>query len=324
MSAETYVGVDVGGGGIRIRAEMAGRPFDVRDGAPVPRARGRIDEAALAARIGGLLATASSGAEPTRATRIAVGLTGMPELLDAAVFAHALAARCESDSIVVATDALTTHLGALGGEPGTVIAAGTGVVASATDLVGVWRRGDGWGHLIGDEGGGAWIGAAGLRAALRAADGRDASSATLLAEATRRFGSTDDLIARVYGGDAPAHELAAFAPMVADAARNGDRVAAAIWERAGVLLAETAFAVSRGLPARYSWGGKLFDAGELLLDPFRAELRRRAPDASVEPPLGQSADGALLLARRGLGETATALAGYAEEFRLEVATEPRS
>jgi hypothetical protein len=37
-----------------------------------------------------------------------------------------------------------------------------------------------------------------------------------------------------------------------------------------------------------------------LLDPFRTELARLVPGARVTPPLGQAADGALRLARRGL------------------------
>lgn len=312
MSASVHVGVDVGGGGVRIRADVAGAAFDRQDRTPVPRERGRIDAVVLASLIGKLLHPLQH--PDRRIDRVAVGLTGMPELLDVEVFVRAVRDSCHARSTIVATDALTTHLGALGGKAGTVISAGTGVVASATDLDTIWKRGDGWGHLVGDEGSGAWIGAAGMRAALRAVDGRADSSQLLLEEAHRLFGSTDELIARVYGGVSPAHELAAFAPVVASAAREGDEVAVGIWQRAGTLLAETAYAASAGTPSRFSWGGKLFEAGELLLDPFRRELLRREPAATVEPPLGQSADGALLLARRGLGGVTELLDGYAREL----------
>jgi hypothetical protein len=54
----------------------------------------------------------------------------------------------------------------------------------------------------------------------------------------------------------------------------------------------------------------LFEAGSLLLDPFRAELTRRVPGARLSPPRGQAADGALLLAQRGL----TVDSPYAIEF----------
>ena len=56
------------------------------------------------------------------------------------------------------------------------VAAGTGLIAIGTDLT-RWRRADGWGHLLGDCGSGAWIGRAGLEAALRAYDGRPGGSA---------------------------------------------------------------------------------------------------------------------------------------------------
>ncbi|KOG91913.1 ATPase, partial [Streptomyces varsoviensis] len=66
------------------------------------------------------------------------------------------------------------YAGALGQRPGAVVAGGTGMIAIGSDLSreGGWRRADGWGHLLGDLGGGAWIGQAGLTAALRAHDGR--------------------------------------------------------------------------------------------------------------------------------------------------------
>ncbi|MCV7329931.1 ATPase, partial [Mycobacterium cookii] len=44
------------------------------------------------------------------------------------------------------------HAGALNGEPGVVLIAGTGVVALAIDADGALRTADGWGPWLGDEG----------------------------------------------------------------------------------------------------------------------------------------------------------------------------
>ncbi|OEV25161.1 ATPase, partial [Streptomyces nanshensis] len=61
--------------------------------------------------------------------------------------------------LALAADAVTGYAGALGERPGAVVAAGTGMIAMGTDLE-TWRRADGWGHLLGDCGSGAWIGRA--------------------------------------------------------------------------------------------------------------------------------------------------------------------
>lgn len=307
MPAETHIGVDVGGTGIRVRAVVDGRHRRADDRGPVPRAAGRIDAPTLAARIGALVATIRHGV----AERVAVGLTGMPGLLESpAELAAHLHRHIATGAVIVAGDALTTHLGALGGRAGCVVAAGTGVIVLGTDHESTWQRADGWGHLLGDQGSGSWIGAHGLRAALRHGDGRDGGSAHLHDCLRERFGDADGALHAVYGAASPAHELAAFAPAVADAARAGDQVARTIWRRAGVHLAEAARAAARGLPPDFSWGGRLFDAGLLLLEPFRAELIRRVPGARLTEPEGQAADGALLLAQRGR----PARSPYAEEF----------
>ncbi len=102
-----------------------------------------------------------------------IGAAGMASLGDAlrAELPDALARELGVRRAALAADAVTAYVGALGPRPGAVIAAGTGLIAIGTDLAG-WRRADGWGHLLGDCGGGAWIGRAGLEAALRAHDGR--------------------------------------------------------------------------------------------------------------------------------------------------------
>ncbi len=310
MPAESFVGVDVGGGGIRIRAVVDGRRLRDKDRGPVPRTAGRIDAPAVAARIGALV----NGLGEVKADRVAVGLTGMPGLLDSpAELADHLHRHIPTRSVIIAGDLLTTHLGALGGRPGCVVAAGTGVIVLGTDHASVWQRADGWGYLLGDEGSGAWIGRQGLRAALRGEDGRDGGSAALRRALVARFGDPDAALRTVYGAASTAHELAAFAPDVAAAAGEGDPVARDIWRRAGTHLAEGARAAARGLPADFSWGGRLFDAGELLLAPFREELARRVPGARLSKPRGQAADGALLLARRGL-PAGTGHLRFAREF----------
>jgi N-acetylglucosamine kinase-like BadF-type ATPase len=53
-------------------------------------------------------------------------------------------------------DGVTSYLGAIGFEPGAVGAAGTGVIALAEDRDGNFARSDGWGYILGDDGGG-WL-----------------------------------------------------------------------------------------------------------------------------------------------------------------------
>src|SRR3954447_26077989 len=156
-------------------------------------------------------------------------------------------------SVAVTSDAVLAHAGALGGEPGVVLIAGTGVVAVAIDADGALRTADGWGPWLGDEGGGAWIGASGLRAALRAHDGRGPSTA-LLEAARARFGDPS-------GWPAFAHDarmLASFAPDVA--AARGDAAALAIMSVAAEMLATTARAAGGGPVA---FVGGLSDIDEL-------------------------------------------------------------
>jgi N-acetylglucosamine kinase-like BadF-type ATPase len=312
VAADTHVGVDVGGGGIRVAAAVHGQPRSARDRRPVPRSAGRIDAYTLGARIGALVARTRPGGA---VDRVAVGLTGMPGLLDSpAELAGQLHRHIATRTVIIASDAVTTHLGALRGRPGCVVAAGTGVIVLGTDHVAVWNQADGWGHLLGDEGSGAWIGAQGLQAALRHRDGRDGGSASLYRRLRDRFGDPSAALRAIYGSESAAYELATFAPDVAEAAHEGDPVARGIWQRAGAHLADAAHAASRGLPADFSWGGRLFDAGPLLLTAFRDALIQRVPDARLHHPAGHAVGGALVLAQRGLPGDGSDHAAYAVEF----------
>lgn len=229
----------------------------------------------------------------------AVGAAGLATLGDAlrAELPGALRRELGVRRVALAADAITAYAGALGARPGAVIAAGTGLIAVGTDLT-AWRRADGWGHLLGDCGSGAWIGRAGLEAALRAHDGRPGGSAALLACAEKVFGPATGLPGALYPRpDRPA-VLASFAPQVAACAADGDPVAAGVLREAARHIADSAAAVCPpgGEPYVALTGG-LFRTGEPLLVPLEEELAARLPYARRVPTEGDPLHGAVRIAR---------------------------
>ncbi|MFF1405974.1 N-acetylglucosamine kinase [Streptomyces sp. NPDC058294] len=300
MTSPGFLAVDSGGSGLRVAVGVPERETLVRREIREPvrmGARG-IDPEHLMAQLllvaPAMVAEAGVGELGTAV----VGAAGFATLGDAlrAELPGALAWELGVRTVALAADAVTAYVGALGPRPGAVLAAGTGLIAVGTDLRD-WRRADGWGHLLGDCGSGAWIGRAGLEAALRAHDGRDGGSAPLLAGAERQFGPVRGLPGLLYPRtDRPA-VLASFAPRVAASAGH-DPVAAGILRAAARHMAESAVAVcpAGGTPDVALTGG-LFAMGDPLLVPLREELARRLPHARQVPPEGDPLDGSVRIAR---------------------------
>ncbi len=302
LAAEPVVGVDVGGSGCRVsvvwpggRADGAGRGAEVGPGG--------IDVSAVASHAGEVLdgLVAQGAPQPVVA---ALGLTGLLTLADRPESLHGrLRQRLRVRATAVASDSVTALVGGIGLHPGAVVAAGTGAVALGTDLAEHWHRVDGWGHLYGDDGGGSWIGASGLRAAVRAHDGRPGGSDLLLAAGVDHFGAPDEWPRALYPQPDRAGRLASFVPAVAQAASAGDVVAQAIWDAAGRELATSLVAAAQGLagddesgrlPA--TWTGGLFDVGDLLMRPFSSAVSELAPWLELSPPQGTGVDGAVTIA----------------------------
>lgn len=292
------MGIDLGGGGMRVRADGE-MPLHARDDHSIRRTEGRIDIADVTARVARVVGSTVRAGTPVTVERVAIGLTGMPgHFTEQPALARMIADRFGARQVVIASDSLTTHIGSLSGRAGAVVAAGTGAIALGTDHDDRWAQADGWGYILGDHGGGAWIGARGLQLALLARDDRPGGSGALLDRAMARYGADDTLVGAVYNSPSPARELAQFAPEVAAAARDGDEQAAEIWRAAGQHLAEAAVSVCRTIPPVISWGGRLFDAGPLLLQPFAETVHVLRPDAEIVAPAGAAVDGALALAER--------------------------
>ncbi|WP_333770050.1 N-acetylglucosamine kinase [Streptomyces sp. IBSBF 2435] len=296
------LGVDSGGSGVRValtRADGSGGPDAVTDDRPVATGERGIDAASLLERVlphaAGLLREAAGGS----IAAACVGAAGMATLGDdlRAALPAALEDAFGVRALALAGDAVTAYAGALGLRPGVVVAAGTGLIALGT-TGDSWRRADGWGHLLGDAGGGAWIGRAGLEAAMRAYDGRAGGSAALLACAQDRFGPAGSMPGQLYPRtDRPA-VLASFAPDVARCAAL-DPVASEILRRAAEHILESAAAARPEKSGAIEVGltGGLFRMGEPLLGPLRDQAGRLLPDAVLVPAAGDPLDGALLIAR---------------------------
>jgi N-acetylglucosamine kinase-like BadF-type ATPase len=202
--------------------------------------------------------------------------------------------------VLLADDSVTGYLAAIGLQPGVVLSVGTGVVVLATAGHGGWARADGWGHLLGDLGGGYWIGRAGLEAALRSLDGRSMATTAILDVAAEQFGVPAALPRMLHRDPDRVRKIADFAqPVLALAARH-DPVAERICLDAARHLADAAVAAARraGLAAdtiAVSWSGSLLGGSPLLADALRTSLAGMDPRYVLAPPAGAPLDGARLL-----------------------------
>jgi glucosamine kinase len=228
-----------------------------------------------------------------------------------AVARHVLAARTE-DWIVV-NDVVAAWATATGAKPGVGAISGTG-----SNVFGVgprgqpWRAG-GWGHLLGDEGSGYWLGIESIRAALRERDG--SGPATALSQAAIDFfavESVEAVAALVYSKPLTKGEIAAFAPNTAQVAHRGDTVARGLYERAAGELGHQIAVVIRhtglhdpgraeGFPVGLIGSG--FKAGPLFVDPLISIVREAAPRARVSVVDMAPVGGSLLLAAYACGRT---------------------
>jgi N-acetylglucosamine kinase-like BadF-type ATPase len=304
MTGRLVVGVDVGGSGLRVQSSYGGTPGPVRTAPGVRIGSAGIDVAAAVADARGLLPDGDDGddgddGEHPRQVRpdvVVWSMRGLLFLADRSEVLEQVRAGLGGAATVVVSDAVANLVGAVGDvRPGAVIAAGSGAVAFGSDFATVWHRVDGWGHVLGDVGSGAWIGLEGLRAALRADDGLDGGSSALLAAGIELFGPTRTWPRQLMAASDAPERLASFAPSVT-AAAGGDPVAAQICVRAGARLAESLLAAAAGLddPVLCATGGVASAA------PVAAALTGAlaAAGASLTPARGNALDGALRLGTR--------------------------
>lgn len=242
-AARHVLGIDAGGS--KTVALLADRTGRVRAEARGGGANLVLDGvAAVESTLAGVLAGLGQPAPAAACIGIAgVGRPGDAEAVRGVLRRLGLTgpARVENDA------AIALVAGAPAGV-GIVVVAGTGSIAYGADPGGRTARAGGWGHLLGDEGSAFWLGHAALRRGIRAADGR--GPATTLGDRVSRSLGLDgpaDLIAWFYDQEQSRQRLARLAPLVEEAAAEGDAAAEELLAEAAQHLARAARAVARQL-----------------------------------------------------------------------------
>lgn len=241
------LGVDVGGSHTRVavscgdavvlgRAEGPGAPMRAGHGART---------AAVVADVARRAAAAAS--LPLPAEALVVGAAGAgsaveQEELAAAVIQTGIARRARA-----VADAEVALAAAFESGPGILLNAGTGTIAYARDPAGRLHRAGGYGWQMGDEGSGYWLGRRALQLAGRAFDGRSADSTlfTRILEALELRG-LDELVR--WSVIATPAQVAALAPHLLGAARDGEPDARVVVREAALELGSLVAAVERHLP----------------------------------------------------------------------------
>lgn len=205
----------------------------------------------------------------------------------------------KNDRVRVVGDARIALEGALAGEPGVVAVAGTGSIVLGRNAAGKLLRIGGWGPLAGDEASAQWLGRRALQEAAHSADRVTKKTLLLdLACSYFRLQNFDQVLDIIYDHPMTSAELGALAPLVTEAADQGDRTARELFLQGASALAAQVVAAVRRLRLKsplISHQGSMFNVRHFRQS-FSIELHRLLPQARSRPPRLSSIGGAFLLA----------------------------
>ncbi|NEO16145.1 MULTISPECIES: BadF/BadG/BcrA/BcrD ATPase family protein [unclassified Moorena] len=214
-------------------------------------------------------------------------------------------------TVVICDDALIALVGGVGKPVGVVAIAGTGSIVFGRNAQGNTKRVGGWGHILGDVGSAYHIAVSGLRAAINAYDGCAVTSlrATSLQERftthfnLSNFNYITDIIYQPGWG---VKEIASLAPIVDQAAAEGDQVAISIIEDTVNQLAKATQVVIESVftpdsQCEVVTTGSVWHGLSSIRQQFESSLVRLSPNAKVIWPRHEPAYGAGLLGLRSLG-----------------------
>jgi N-acetylglucosamine kinase-like BadF-type ATPase len=206
--------------------------------------------------------------------------------------------------LLIETDARIALEGAFGAGPGVILIAGTGSIVLGKRADGEIIRVGGWGRVLGDEGSGYFLGLEALKAVSKEFDGL--SEATLLKELfSARLGWTSrhQIIPAVYQED---FAIPSLAPLVLQAAGEGDPVSLDILKRASALVSQQVAAATKRIndahKVRVVFVGGLIDHDTVYSAILRDTILNTIPDIEICPPERTPVEGAVLMAQQLLSK----------------------
>jgi N-acetylglucosamine kinase-like BadF-type ATPase len=264
-----------------------------------------LGEAIAAIKRSSTQAMSIAGIKRSDIHSVCIGLAGAGRETDRSILLPAFIDLSIADKVILKHDAFIALAGATVCNPGVIVIAGTGTMAFGINSSGEQKRSSGWGNILGDEGSAYYIGRNALISACKAYDGRGTET-TLLDGIVKLLELNDfnDVVKKIYS--ASPKEIAGIAPLVSEMAYADDEVAIRIMKDAGIELAISAVSVIKRLgmegdKAQVATTGSVFNAGEILITPFREYIKSAIPFAEIINPKFKPVIGGLLLALQEIG-----------------------
>jgi N-acetylmuramic acid 6-phosphate etherase len=219
---------------------------------------------------------------PTEIARAGIFLAGCGTVEDRNSLTRLCAEVWPQAKVVVGSDRDSGLAAALGAGDGIVVNAGSGSSVTGRRDKRVENAG-GWGHILGDVGGGYYLSLQALRLILREYDlhrGEVQFTSRILRALS--LNNLDELVR--WAQTADKMEVAMLAPVVFEAAAGGDAGVTEIIEEGARLLCEYTEAVATRLHAlapKVVLLGGLFQRDSIYNHAFRRRLKKALPDARV-------------------------------------------
>lgn len=282
-SVEYVLGIDGGGTGCRVSlCDRAGNPLGQATGGAANYA---TDPAAAVQSVLATIQSACSsvsGSPPDLTQSVAhIGLAGVMNKTDV----REIAAAMPFARVAVTDDRATTVAGAFGAADGVLLSVGTGSFAAA-QRGGVRRFLGGWGHVLGDQASGAWLGVQALRLTILACDALVPQTDLTQHILDQCGGTAVDML--TFAKDARPIHYASLAPSVIEAARSGDAHGMQLMQDGARYLLSCLEKLEFAPDDRLCMVGGIGPHYAVYLD---AEIQ-----SCIHPPKGTALDGAVHLA----------------------------
>ncbi len=211
------------------------------------------------------------------------------------------------DKVLVTSDAHAALVGAFAGREGIIIISGTGSICFGVNDSGQLFRSGGWGHLLGDEGSGYFIGRHAVIAALKDYDQRGPSTKLRRSlENHFKVDSIHEIISKIYQAKEGAKvEIANIAPLVFHKTVSDDQIANEIISRAIDELGKLILSIAKQMgklegSIEIATVGSIFIQKAIILPQLKSYLGKYFKFINIHEPELEPVRGAILLGLKKL------------------------